>query len=118
MAPENTDAFDQNLFRTEYSDPDLMRELIDMFDAEVRNDLEQARLAVSKNDATALHTAAHSLKGTIGNYFARHAYQSAKTLDELARHGDLTEAPACLADCEREMNRLQSALFEFRKTLG
>ena len=113
----DTGIFDRERFRREYPDQSLMRELIDIFQEETSAYFEQARHAVSQNDATEVHAAAHSLKGTIGSYFAKRACQSATALDAMARRGDLTQAANTLAACEREVEHLQSALLEFRDTL-
>ncbi len=109
--------FDEPRFRREMGDEDLMRELLDLFPQEIDGFLGRAQQAVAAGDATELHAAAHSLKGTIGTYCAPAAHHAAKSLDDLARAGDLSQATEQLATCEREITRLRQALADFRSRL-
>ncbi len=111
------DIFDGKRFEAQMGDRDLMIELIDLFPDETDSFLENARHAVATSDSAALHSAAHSLKGTIGTYCATKAHLAAKTLDDLARSGDLSQAAEALTNCENEVDRLQTALLAFRDEL-
>ena len=94
-----------------------MRELIDLFPLESATSLENARRALAAGDAEALHRWAHKLKGMVGVYEAKRAWDAAAKLDTLARKGDLQRAEALLADCEREVAALRDALTDFRAEL-
>jgi signal transduction histidine kinase/DNA-binding response OmpR family regulator len=118
MEAKDAMVFDQNRFQATMSDPELMLELIDVFPAETSAYLKHARQATAAKNMSELHAAAHAMKGTIGNYCAEHALQAAEALGELAQQGDPFDAAESLAICEREIERLQSALFAFRQTLG
>ncbi|NNM28384.1 MAG: response regulator, partial [Akkermansiaceae bacterium] len=114
---DNAGVFDPEHFRDEMPNPDIMRELIDLFPEDTGATLAEARRAAADQDAEALHTAAHSLKGTLGNYFAPKAYQAATALDTLARAGDLSHAARALESCEQAVEELHSALRDFRNSL-
>jgi polar amino acid transport system substrate-binding protein len=118
--PEAALIFNPRKFRESLKEPALMRELIDLFPAESGAALEKARQAVQALDAEALHQAAHSLKGMVGVYEAKRAWEAAAKLDGLARKMPLqeAEAKAALAASERQVVLLQAALTEFRLTLG
>jgi HPt (histidine-containing phosphotransfer) domain-containing protein len=78
-------------------------------------DLESA---MNEGDAEKLHRAAHSLKGMLGNYYAQRAFEQAKELDDRARAGALEEARKQFPELKQEVDRLRSALNNFRDTLG
>ena len=99
-------------------DVDLMGQLIDVFSEEIDGFLEQGRQAIAAEDGEALHTAAHSLKGTLGTYSSKRAHRSAVVLDGLARNGDLDGALGALQDCEQAVEQLRGALLEFRRSLS
>ena len=104
-------------FRESLGDTDLMRQLIDVFAEEAGEYLERARQGLESGDADALHGAAHSLKGLVGNYCAKRAFDAARELDEIAREGNLDGAPEAFASCDREVAALQTALEAFRDSL-
>jgi HPt (histidine-containing phosphotransfer) domain-containing protein len=62
---------------------------------------------MSTGDAGALQRAAHSLKGSAGN-FDDQAGAAARRLEEIGRSGDLTEASSACAELEAVMARLES----------
>ena len=62
-----------------------------------------ARDALDRADAAAAATAAHTLKGAVGNLPARTAYDAAERLESLAREGNLDEARTAYAAVERAM---------------
>jgi CheY-like chemotaxis protein len=105
-------------FRDSLKDEGLMRELIEIFPAEAGAALEKARQALETRDGEALHRAAHSLKGMIGVYEAKRAWEAALQLDQAARAGEMEPAAALLEDCEREVAILRQELRDFRNTLG
>ncbi len=109
--------FDREQFRKEFSDPGLMRQLIDLFAEETAGSLKEAQQAIEDKNAADLHAAGHALKGTLGNYCAGNALRSANALDELGRGEDLAKASSLLADCVRDTAELHAALIEFRDTL-
>jgi HPt (histidine-containing phosphotransfer) domain-containing protein len=107
----------QGKFRESLKEPALMRELIDLFPVESTMALESARTALTAGDAEALHHWAHKLKGMVGVYEAKRAWEAAMRLDTLARQGDLQRAQSVLTDCEREVALLRDALADFRAAL-
>ncbi len=86
-------------------DRDLLLRMIEAFLAETPMLLEDTREAISRRDSVALERGAHTLKGSVSNFVARRAYETAAELEEMGRHGHLNDAAAVHA-------RLQSALDE------
>ncbi len=70
--------------------PELLREISELFLAEYGQLMEQLENAVVLKDAAAISSAAHALKGAVGNFSARPAREAAKRLELTARSGDLS----------------------------
>lgn len=66
--------------------------------------------ALKAGDAKALEHAAHSFKGSVGNFGAEACYEAAFKLECLARKSDLAAAAAAFIDLEHEIAILQPAL--------
>jgi two-component system sensor histidine kinase/response regulator len=94
-------------------DRELLAEMIGLFLEECPDLVAEMRSALTAQDAAALHHAAHTLKGSVGNFSARRAFAAALTLEKLGRAGDLAAAPAAFAALEQELERLQPILASF-----
>ena len=94
-----------------------MRQLIDIYPEDSEAMLLEAETALRRKDRAALHQAAHSLKGLLGNYSAPVALEAARDLSLLAREDRLEDAPPLLGDTIREVRRLGDALKAFARTL-
>ena len=88
----------------------LLRELIAMFLAGSPRMMLKIGKAIAANDAGLLREAAHTLKGSVGNFAAKGAYDAASKLELLAREGDLTAALAARQSLKSEIGRLRLAL--------
>ncbi|MEW5724016.1 MAG: response regulator, partial [Thermodesulfobacteriota bacterium] len=82
---------------------------------ELPEQMGRIRKAVAERDAAALHSAAHSLKGTTGNFSAQAAYEAAYQLEKMGREGDLSQAAEALSALEHEIERLEPALISLRQ---
>jgi two-component system sensor histidine kinase/response regulator len=109
--------FNAEEFMASIGDVELMRELIHVFLEDSRQQLADARQALSAGDAEALHHAAHSLKGMVGNYAAAPAFEAVSALTDTTRAGDLDAAGGLLNVAIEEISRLCTALVEFLKRL-
>ena len=96
---------------------ELMRELVRLFFEDAPKLLADARKALQEEDAGALHHAAHSLKGMVGNYAAVPAFQAVSQLTHSTRAGNLDQAAELLDVADREVARLSVALRQFVKEL-
>ncbi len=95
-------------------DTQLLAEMVRLFSEESPRLLSAAQKAVARRDAKALERAAHTLKGSVGNFAARGAVQAALKLETMAREGDLTEVEEAYRALEEQIERLKPAL----KSLG
>ena len=109
--------FDAATFSDNIGDGPLMLELIRLFCDESQPMLGHACLALHELDAEALHHAAHSLKGLVGNYAATPAFNAVSALTQCTRDGNLLQAGKLLAVVTDEIARLREELVEFAKEL-
>jgi CheY-like chemotaxis protein/HPt (histidine-containing phosphotransfer) domain-containing protein len=91
-------------------DRELLGEMAALFLEEYPRFLAQIQEAISKKDSSALSYAAHTLKGSVGNFAANAAFDAAFILERIGRQGDLTQAPAALAQLETTLTQLMPAL--------
>jgi two-component system sensor histidine kinase/response regulator len=77
-------------------DEELLRELVDLFLDDTPRLLAEARDAIAVGDSVRLQRAAHTIKGSVGNFGAEAVVNAAWHLESLARTTSLAEAPAGL----------------------
>ncbi|HJS73236.1 MAG TPA: response regulator, partial [Vicinamibacteria bacterium] len=87
-------------------DRKLLRELVQIFLADSPPRLAAIRSAVAKRDASALATAAHSIKSSVGVLSKGGVFEAARALETQGRENDLRGALESLARLESEMARL------------
>ena len=88
----------------------LLGELADMFVQGAADQISLMREALAAGDGERLARAAHSFKGSVGNFGAKAAFDAALNLTTVARTGQLDRAPEALDALEREVARLTAAL--------
>ena len=98
-------------------DIDFLSEIVQLFFDDYPGMLADIRESVVRSDSTALESAAHALKGAVGNFGAKHAHAAALDLEVLGRNGILTEAQDAYTKLDNEIDRLQRALATFREEL-
>ncbi|MEW6298511.1 MAG: Hpt domain-containing protein [Thermodesulfobacteriota bacterium] len=91
-------------------DHQLLGELAALFLDEYPHMLAAIRAALARRDAKALQHAAHTLKGSVGNFGATAVFEAAFALEQMGRHGDFSGADAVCSRLEAELARLQPAL--------
>ena len=95
-------------------DPQLLRDLVDLFLEESPRLVEEIRGALDRKDAKAVGRGAHSLKGCTSNLAAKVASESALKLERLAHAGELARAESVLSELESQLVRLKPALLSVR----
>ena len=88
----------------------LLRELVKLFLADYPLHLAQIKDALRDGDAEALATAAHTLKGAIGNFAAKKAVAAAQLMEVLARDRELRAASQAYSALESELAPLVEEL--------
>ena len=110
-APSPAESFDlsEALARVD-GDHELLAEMAELFLEESPRFTSEIRTALEKNDTQTLTYAAHTLKGSVGNFAAPEAAEAARQLEQMGRKGELAGAGVVLAQIEAALGRLQPAL--------
>jgi signal transduction histidine kinase/DNA-binding response OmpR family regulator len=95
-------------------DEQLFREVVDVFLDSSPALMTRLRDAVTRGDASAVAEAAHTLKGSVGYFGAADVADAARRLEVMGRAGDLSAAPATLAELETALSHLTPALAGLR----
>jgi two-component system sensor histidine kinase/response regulator len=94
-------------------DEELLQEVAGIFLDEYTETLDQIRKAAESHDSNALERAAHSLKGSVGNFGANAAFEAARRLETIARsRGEMTGLTEALLELEAALERLRPELTE------
>jgi PAS domain S-box-containing protein len=88
----------------------LLRELAGLFLEDCPRLMQEIREAIACRDGPRLRLAAHTLKGSVGNFSAPKAFAAAWQLERMGRERDLTRAEDAQGSLEREIRRLEEAL--------
>jgi PAS domain S-box-containing protein len=97
-------------------DRELLKEVLMLYFEDAPHLLDDVRAAVAGDNPEALERAAHTLKGSVGNFGAQAAVEAALRVEMIGRRHALGEAPSALAELEHEIARLTTALSAFKKS--
>jgi len=97
---------------------ELLQELVDLFLGESQQLMLEIRESVISRDSQLLALAAHRLKGSVGNFSDKEAYEAALRLEIMGQDGDLQHAEEAMAELEQAMERLTPALATFGEKLA
>ncbi len=110
--PKSTIDFKSALARVD-GDEELFKEMVELFLDDYPKRLSEMLDAISKGDNKVLERAAHTLKGSIGNFSVNQSYEAALKLEEIGRNGDLSKAEEACNSLKKEIERLKVALESF-----
>jgi HPt (histidine-containing phosphotransfer) domain-containing protein len=96
-------------------DLDLLKELADLFLEEAPNMVREIENAITTGDPTALQNAAHTLKGSVGNFAAPEAVAASFALEKMGRQQDLSNASPAFASLKHELERLTPLLLAIKE---
>ena len=91
-------------------DRKLLHQLVRLFLADYPKRLQDISKAIQLGDAEALRAAAHALKGSVGNFFAKKAFAAAQQLELIGREGDFSAAGQASATLEAELRLVSDEL--------
>lgn len=100
----------QTLLERVGDDPELLAQMVQIYQSELTQMLENVRQAVQAGDAARLNSTAHYLKGATGNFSQGPAYALAHRLELLGKNQELATAGDVLAELEPALERLARAL--------
>jgi len=108
---ETTDTFDlEKVLERVGGDLALVKEVAQVFLEDCPTAMSKIKEAIDDGDAEALERAAHSLKGSVGNFNAKGAFEAALKLENMGREKDLEDALAVYGSLESEIERFKSCL--------
>jgi len=93
-------------------DMELFREIVAIFLETYPELLAHISDAVTRADGEALLRAAHTLKGSVGNFHAKPAFEAAFRLERMGRASEFGGAADAVESLEREMERVKRAITE------
>jgi CheY-like chemotaxis protein len=99
-------------------DRDLLNEMATLFLAEYPRFVQQLHQAIAENDPATVSYAAHTLKGSVGNFVDEETAAAAFLLEKMGREGALAQAPDALAQLESALARLTPALAKLTTELA
>lgn len=91
-------------------DEELLKEIAGIFLEQCPEALAEVNRAIETADGEALEHAAHSLKGSVGNFGAKDAYDAALRLELAGRHREFGRTGEALSDLERALDTLNPQL--------
>jgi CheY-like chemotaxis protein len=95
-------------------DSQLLGELIEIYLRQSPSLLAVAQRALQEKNGRELARAAHSIKGSAGNFLARAALETAERLEAFAGQSDFSGAGEALRALERELLQLERELIALR----
>ena len=91
-------------------DSELLKELAGIFLQECPKMLDEIREALRTGDAKTLERAAHTLKGSVGNFALPGPWETAQRLELLAKSGELTGAEDIFHTLEQQLAQFNQIL--------
>jgi HPt (histidine-containing phosphotransfer) domain-containing protein len=99
---EPSTSLDELLTRVEH-DRELLRELVDIFKADLPKQMFALRYAISRADLVACERSSHALKGMLLGLTAKRAAAAAARLEQLARARDAEALSSALVALDNEV---------------
>jgi len=93
---------------------EIFKEIANIFFENSPLSMTQIREAIAEGDVLALEQAAHSMKGSVGHFGARRAFEAAYYLEKLGRKKEMGEANNAFLTLEKELTALT---FEMKRAL-
>jgi two-component system sensor histidine kinase/response regulator len=114
-APQPAQPFDDEVLRTLVEEGDFeLSELIDLFVAGAPASIAEMRLALERSNPEHLVIAAHTLKGTCGNFGAFPLRELCAQIEQAGRNSDPHGSADLIVSAEKELARLIGALESYR----
>ena len=111
LADANTPAVDAaTLLDNLDNDRELLGKLVEAFNAERPKQMSELRAAIKTRDGERLRLAAHSIKGTLGNFVALHAQALAQDLENAGKKSSFQNVSSLFASLDTEVRRVAAEL--------
>jgi two-component system sensor histidine kinase/response regulator len=97
-------------------DTQLLSDLIALFLHDCPHWLTALRAAIAERDHDTLYRTAHTIKGSVGNFAGKVAFEAARRLEALSERDDLAGGEDACSVLETELARLKEALLSLQET--
>ena len=87
-------------------DPELLADISRLFVTHSPEMLQALHAAAAAGNGAGMASAAHALKGSIGNFTQGRPFEVARSLEKTAEAGDVAAARAAIPELEREVGKL------------
>jgi len=104
--PRHSDWDLKDLMERLDGDQDFLRELLVIFQQDVRVNLQKSRAAIENRDLEGLSRAAHTIKGMLKNLSMGAAAESAAALEKAARENSMEQSEHLLQRLSSEMEEI------------
>ena len=94
------------------NDKGFLGRMVEIYDRDAGERLPRLREAVRSGNAEVVKQEAHALKGGVGTFYAKAAYETAYALEKMGADGNLSEAEVTLRTLERQLQSLRQKLAE------
>jgi HPt (histidine-containing phosphotransfer) domain-containing protein len=91
-------------------DEELLAEMISIFLEDYPNQMSAIQDAIDRNHAEDLANAAHSFKGSVGNFGAERTFEAARQLEMLAKQNQADRWDSAWDNLKQEMAILEPTL--------
>jgi len=114
-APAMTDSLNTPaLLERVQGDRGLLAEIVQLFESALPAALQGLRESIAKEDAEEIARAAHTLKGSVGNFGCGAAFRAVEEMEVSAKGGDMLRTAKAFVVVEGELKQLLTALDPFR----
>ena len=96
-------------------DMELLEELFELFVEDYPQFLADIETAILHRDGQKLKQAAHTLKGAVGNFAAKKAFDLAFRLEMMGQEGDFQDAEPVFRDLNRAVEEIKEALAAMKR---
>ncbi len=91
-------------------DKEILEEILVVFSESYPDQLSELKKAIENGDAPIVERAAHTIKGSVGTFSSKKAFETAFRLETMGRDGNLEDAVAVYSKLEQEVEELEAAL--------
>ena len=97
-------------------DADLLRELIDMFGAEIPGWMRSLERGIQIGNAELIQRTAHTIKGAVGTFASAKGWDAALQVEKIGKEGRLADVGPAWDHMKLTITRLTEALKAFKES--
>jgi HPt (histidine-containing phosphotransfer) domain-containing protein len=95
-------------------DKDLLVDIINIFIDTYPEDLKTLQESIEEGDTETIRKNAHRMKGSVSNFGKYRAFESAKSIEDLAKEGNLSKMPEMYNELATNLTDLENEVIKYR----